>query len=251
MVVDAGGCTSLLLYILPRHSVQFELVTARKSVPIFAVALTGQSLVCHTQCMTLTETFASTVALTIPVLMVAGAIELRSLADAVNKRSTEWAKIMVSQLSVSYLTQLVSDENLEQSDHFRSTLVLIKLVSGGYAIFAPIVWSIALLYSAVIEVLCLLYLVGVYTDSALIILSIIAVAVMIAPLAIFPIIQAIFFTQSSVFRKLNAKHISAQIRQEVPSADEFRQLSVEDQKKKVERIKSMIFDTSYENLTKE
>jgi hypothetical protein len=40
----------------------------------------------HTRFVVITDAFASTVAVTIPVLMLAGAVELRSLADSVSNQ---------------------------------------------------------------------------------------------------------------------------------------------------------------------
>jgi hypothetical protein len=44
----------------------------------------------HTRFVVITDAFASTVAVTIPVLMLAGAVELRSLADSVSNQLARW-----------------------------------------------------------------------------------------------------------------------------------------------------------------
>jgi hypothetical protein len=197
--------------------------------------------------MHLTDTFASTAAVTIPVLILAGAVELRNLADTLDKQATKTAKQMIDEINPRFLVSVASSDDSELAN-LQFLLRLIKVMPRGYAVFVPIIWSMALLFSGITEVPCFLYLASVYTSSSLILLVIIAIAMMMLLLIITPIVQTVYAARSTPYQGFRTKEILARIRSEIPSGREFRQLSTEEQKKKVERIMSIISNDSSDGL---
>ena len=209
---------------------------AHKSVPI-----------CHTRCMHLTETFASTAAVTIPVLMLAGAVELRSLADTVGKRTVKAAKKWLTHTFEFYLIEL-DNEHSGRLKTFRTLIFYLKLTSGDFFIsLLPVIWSMTLLSSAVVEVFCLLYLAGVHFESSTALLIVIAISILMTLLIITPIIQAVFIAPSVAYHEFDAEAMNAlcpEFRHEIPVAA-LPAIDVENKRKQVERIKSIILsDTS-------
>jgi hypothetical protein len=198
--------------------------------------------------MNLTDTFASTAALTIPVLMLAGALELRNLADTVNRQVTKIIKQGIDELRPEYLISAVSSDDIDTD--LRFVLRLIKVASRGVAIFIPVAWSIVLLFSGVTEILCFLYLAGAYTSSSLVLLAIIAIAMMILLLVIAPMVQTVYTAPSTPYHGFRTKKILTKIRDEIPIGPEFLQLSAEEQEKNVKRIKSILADDSSDDPTR-
>ena len=147
---------------------------------------------------------------------------------------------------------LAGSKDLELNTDFPFTLKVIKIFSIGYALFRfPLIWSIGLLFAAVMEILCLLRLAGMSAGSWLVILSVISIGIMMALLIATPTIQTIFSAPSTAFHRfnLNGREVLAKIRREIPSADEFKQLSPEDKEKMVERIRSILLNDSSDSST--
>lgn len=125
--------------------------------------------------MHITDTFASTVAVTIPVLMLAGTVELRSFADAVTKRTVEWQKELV--LSSFDLAKLIARIR-KQKDWTKISLwkqSLNPIPMPGLPLGLPFIWFVALTASGIAEVYNLLYLAGAHNQYDSVNLSIISI----------------------------------------------------------------------------
>jgi hypothetical protein len=154
----------------------------------------------------LTDTFASTAAVTIPVLMLAGAVELRSLADTVTNRmaGTERRSYMRIFEMTEDLAELYKQTG-RQTNPIKILGMLIKnprlltkylrlviksveaLPLPGVPLSLSVVWLAAIILSGVSETLCFLHLAGVNVPSgATLLLSIIAIVVLMVLLILTP-----------------------------------------------------------------
>jgi hypothetical protein len=128
----------------------------------------------------ITDLFASTAAVTIPVLMLAGTVELRNLSDSVAKEAAKWpAQFFASNVKTAKLVAA-----WEQLSGWRRIPLAAKLVRlsiftpmpGGIIYTLAVIWLGTVILSAISEAFCFLYLSGIHVPpfgSALV--SIIAI----------------------------------------------------------------------------
>ena len=143
--------------------------------------------------MKVTDLFASTVVVTIPVLLLAATVELRSFADTAAQRAVGWQEEFVLR-NFDFVKLLA--ETRRQTGWAKIIALfpvmdrLMKLIPGiGFWIWLPIAWLAALVLSAISEVYSLLYLAGIHKDSAPAQLSVIAITALVALLIITPAFQ--------------------------------------------------------------
>jgi hypothetical protein len=160
---------------------------------------------CHTRRMHMTEIFASTVAVSIPVLMLAGAVELQSFGNAVTKRVSDVNMKGVAELSKFFkeMTKSAKDE----VDYDLKSLLLLFKAFGLYfkvlklrfgpviALILPSVWFVTLVLAAVAEVYCLVYLAGVNVQFVVPLLSIVAVGALMTLLIITPAVRTLIMAR--------------------------------------------------------
>jgi hypothetical protein len=139
----------------------------------------------------MTDTFASTVAVTIPVLMLAGTVELRSWTDTVTKRTIEFQENFVLR-SFDFAKLIAQSRKQAGWAKIRSftggivNLMLSPRSKPRSSLWLPTIWLMAILLAGISEVLTLLYLAGVHNYSAAVPLSVIAIIALIALLIVTP-----------------------------------------------------------------
>jgi hypothetical protein len=199
-------------------------------------------------CMHLTETFASTVALTIPILALAGAVELRNLSTVVNIRTLTAARKSMADLLELYVMDY--EKNRARPNVLKQIIWAIRTapIDGlGYAL--PLIWSIVLLYSTIIEIICLVYLAGqpVVPSSGPPIFCIVSIAILMVLLIITPIAQTLIIAPQTAIdqtiRMLNAD-IGRRVLRELGDSKLFYELPEEEKKRRIERAKSIFMNES-------
>jgi hypothetical protein len=169
----------------------------------------GESIGCcmilrHTCPMHVTDSFTSTVAVTIPVLMLAATVELGGLADTVNKQILEeFVKFYEGVLDITKLLAKARKASLWQ----KITLYpkIVDLLPGGsmLAFYLSLAWFLVISFAVACEVLCLLSLASIFTTPALAILCICTVGLLMLLLLATPAARTLLIAPLLAYRKLN------------------------------------------------
>src|ERR1700722_965165 len=185
--------------------------------------------------MHLTDTFASTAALTIPVLILAGAVELRNLSNTTSVQVVRYARKTAARL-FGFSLAVYGDKGSRPGILRLIALgVLVATPGSIVAIILPLIWFFALLYSAIIEVFCFIYLAGVPTNSGSSppLYSIVSIGILLLLLIVTPMAQTIIIAPEAAFRQFDSKinkDLNARVIRELGSSQVFRQLPKEERK---------------------
>lgn len=203
--------------------------------------------------MHLTETFASTVALTIPVLILAGAVELRNLSNTTSVQLVRYARKASARI-YGFLLTTYGDKGSRPGILRQIALFLVVATPGSLIILIlPLIWFAALFYSAVVEILCFIYLAGVSTrsEASLPLNCIISIGILLSLLVVTPMVQTIIIAPEAALHEFDSKigeDLNARVKRELGSSQAFRQLPKEERKKRIDRVKSIITDSSLDNV---
>jgi hypothetical protein len=215
--------------------------------------------------MRLTDTFSSTVVVTIPILMLAGAAELQRLADAVTKQIGEGGQNFL-RMSAVYLKEITSVDTanmsvfqyliLQMRSMFRYARSLRPGSTLGTVFILPWAWFMVLIFACVCEVLCLLSLAGVQLQpTALIVYSVIAVGSMVALLIVTPAVRTLFVAPiigfNEFIRTMSEKpdrDLLESLLQSLPRAAEMDLVNSDNANAWAERIKSILAEHEAENI---
>ena len=149
--------------------------------------------------MHVTDDFASAIAVTIPILMLAGTVELRGLADAVTTRTTSVAHAS----AVALLKFMKQFAQLRASGRgwingfvssLRATLAGLSPTLATAILVLPFLWLGVLLLAVLGELWCLLFLAGIVIGSsaALAIFSVVVVGALMLLLIGTPAVQTLY-----------------------------------------------------------
>jgi hypothetical protein len=200
--------------------------------------------------MQLTENFASTAAVTIPVLMLAGAVELRNLADKVTKQTV---KVLSDFLIQIYVYEIMTAGERRAIRFIRWLRLRIKMMWGAPEFLPlPSIWTLALLLSAVAEISCFLYLAGWNVGPLLALYCIIVIGILSALLIITPILQTTGVAREAGYRKFQGEEIKdlfVRIHRALPTEEALLRLSHEDREKEIRRLKSIVSDYTSDSLS--
>jgi hypothetical protein len=195
-----------------------------------------------------TDTFASTVVVTIPVLMVSATVELRSLADAVTQRTVQWQKdyVLRSFDFVKLLAWSRRQTGLTRISALIGAVSKVPLPRLSIWVWLPLSWLIALALSAIAEVYSLLYLAGVHKHSAPAQLSIIAIMALVVLLIITPAAQTLViapwagihqYVEKARKLDLDPQMLEA-VADTIPALVELKLISAESGKEMTEKVRS-------------
>lgn len=154
--------------------------------------------------MHVTDSFTSTVAVTIPVLMLTATVELGGLADTVNKQILEeFVKFYEGVFDITKLLAKARKASLWQKIALYPKIV--DLLPGGsmLAFYLSLTWFLVISFAIVCEVLCLLSLASILTTSSLAILCICAVGLLMLMLLATPAARTLLIAPLLAYRKLN------------------------------------------------
>jgi hypothetical protein len=193
--------------------------------------------------MQLTSSFVSTVALTIPVLMLAGAVELRSLADSVRKHfsrgMTEGLRqylemvIQIQRIITPVIEEFMdyaittgeTDFELKNTDETKIerqvnesfTLFMLRLLRLPLTIYAiPITWCVSLILAGVNEVLCLLFLSNSYDSKILPYGCLVSVGILMLLLILTPAIQTLFVSSRDSYSEFTKTYLEEMDPSDIP-----------------------------------
>jgi hypothetical protein len=162
--------------------------------------------------MHVTDDFASAVAVTIPILMLSGTVELKGLADAVTIRTTSAAHASAVAL-LSFTKQFAQ---LRASGHgrvdglissLRATLADLSPTLATTVLVLPFLWLGVLLLAMLCELWCFLFLSGVTfgSSTALAIFSLVVVAGLMLLLIGTPAVQTLYMAPQSGLKRFVAE----------------------------------------------
>jgi hypothetical protein len=161
--------------------------------------------------MHVTDDFASTVAVTIPILMLAGTVELRDLADAVANRTTSVAHAAAVSL-LQFMKQLAQLQVSGQGRvsgfiaSLRATLAGLSPTLATTIWLLPFLWLGVLLLAVLCELWCLLFLAGVAFGgaAALAICSVVVVGGLMLLLIGTPAVRTLYVAPQAGLQKFVA-----------------------------------------------
>lgn len=154
--------------------------------------------------------------------MLAGTVELGSLADAVSKQVSEWpkefAKYFVDATKLTAGSQNAKSWRKVTADIkliFKSASMLIPTPFSGHAYSLAFVWLAAVILSAISEAFCILYLAGVHVaPSGSALLSIVAVMGLIALLIVTPAIRTLVSVPQTTLQQFSTGAKQQEVRLE-------------------------------------
>ncbi len=159
--------------------------------------------------MSITTNFAAAIAVTIPVLMLAGGLELQNLANSVSERTVDVAEKSLARF-VDFLKAIAKRRTGAAGlrDDFRviiqSYAATSPLASVGLFLL-PVIWLGTLVLSVISELACLLYLATVHVPPSTPILSVIAVGLLMTLLIVTPAFRTFFSAPRSGYREFVKK----------------------------------------------
>jgi hypothetical protein len=164
--------------------------------------------------MTLTDTFSSTAALTIPILMLAGTVELRGLADVLIKRITQRERQLYMRVfafareredvyqQLTHITQNFPKLFIGPLKLFVAALEVIAIP--GIPFLLPLAWLTTIILSGVSETFSFLYLAGGMhgQSNTVLVLSLIAIISLMVLLVLTPAIGTLYAAPRPVLRQI-------------------------------------------------
>jgi hypothetical protein len=195
--------------------------------------------------MHLTDTFASTAALTIPVLMLAGTVELRNLTSAVERLTLRSYIDTFADLVEAYVAMYTSSRIFRLDVMWKIFRLFYKQGQiSGFAIALPTAWGLVLLYSAIIEIICFVDLGGVVLSSqgGFAGACIISIGLLLVMLVLTPIVQVMFLATRAAIGDFDSKNkgLVDQVVREFGDIGKFRALSMKEKQAKIERARSLV-----------
>lgn len=206
--------------------------------------------------MQISDTFASTVAVTIPVLLLAATVELGSLADVVTRQTIEWQEesFLRAITNMKLLTQIRKQTSRVKISSFIRIIysTMIPMPMSLSSVWLPLAWLIAIILAAISEVFNLLHLAGVHNDSGPALLSIIAIMILILMLIVTPAIRTFVIAPRMGIHQYLEKaknldldvHMLETVLEEIPVLVEINTITAERGKEMTEKIRSRLAKTS-------